>query len=603
MDPQTDQKSVLGEIFPALQELPCVIDYLLKSPSIFLLPVLLPYIYGLDDYSGSITPLTIALLCGYVCIQNGSKINGNASTPTILVLIYLAFVGGFLKPLDNGNDNTSEKFLKNTFLASNTGRCIALYVIYHLVVNPNGGAVAANKATPLLVVYAAWAAGYIQLPNTSPNDPNTSPTDNVESNGNGISIHHAGILFIFYLVCEGSFLGRLPMVDPNGSNSGTGVINLSIQPPSTGVSESFKRVSISISSYGKACYMPIYNGLPLPFQPWLHCLLLAALVVISAFASTQKFYGPFKFARNKHRLLFGYLYKQLGDWWLCGAIMIFHLPSTIHVPLFDLSLIVISLAWIKTYHDYCKELRVIAGKATEEVSRATLAESAGREYASAAEQYRKQVIEITAVRRRDALLANSVRITDYFDCTAKAWAALDEVVRPAKRVVKRAKELVKVSEEAGNSEDSEQGGGKFEDAALILGEVASDALTKAKEIEKQLSDAQQTVRWSTAAVEQDKTARESAKANADRAVSAVQNLDNKMTHLTSTAFAAAEQVVQVKRFADQALVLATDGDMASARANVGSAKTAADSVVSSKIVLESIRNDARGILQTLVLID
>ncbi|KAF3170168.1 hypothetical protein TWF225_011142 [Orbilia oligospora] len=571
MDPQTDQKSVLGEIFPALQELPWVIDYLLK-------------------------------LCGYVCIQNGSKINGNASTPTILVLIYLAFVGGFLKPLDNGNDNTSEKFLKNTFLASNTGRCIALYVIYHLVVNPNGGAVAANKATPLLVVYAAWAAGYIQLPNTSPND-------NVESNGNGISIHHAGILFILYLVCEGGFFG-LPMVDPNGSNSGTGIINLNIQPLSTGVSESFKRVSISISSYGKAaflfalaCYMPIYNGLPLPFQPWLHCLLLAAVIIISAFASTQKFYGPFKFARNKHRLLFGYLYKQLGDWWLCGAILIFHLPPTIHVPLFDLSLIVISLAWIKTYHDYCKELRVIAGKATEEVSRATLAESAGREYASAAEQYRKQVIEITVVRRRDALLANSVRITDYFDCTAKAWAALDEVVRPAKRVVKRAKELVKVSEEAGNSEDSEQGGGKFEDAALILGEVASDALTKAKEIEKQLSDAQQTVRWSTAAVEQDKTARESAKANADRAVSAVQNLDNKMTHLTSTAFAAAEQVVQVKRFADQAIVLATDGDMVSARANVGSAKTAADSVVSSKIVLESIRNDAREILQTLVLID
>ncbi|TGJ70789.1 hypothetical protein EYR41_002809 [Orbilia oligospora] len=508
MDPQKDQKSVLREIFPALQELPWVIDYLLKS----------------------------------------------------------------------------------------------LYVIYHLVVNPNGGDVAVNKATPLLVVYAAWAAGYIQLPNTSPND-------NVESNGNGIPIHHAGILFIFYLVCEGGFFG-LPMVDPNGSNSGTGVINLNIQPPSTGVSESFKRVSISISSYGKAaflfalaCYMPIYNGLPLPFQPWLHCLLLAAVIIISAFASTQKFYGPFKFARNKHRLLFGYLYKQLGDWWLCGAILIFHIPPTIHVPLFDLSLIVISLAWIKTYHDYCKELRVIAGKATEEVSRATLAESAGREYAPAAEQYRKQVIEITAVRRRDTLLANSVRITDYFDCTAKAWAALDEVVRPAKRVVKRAKELVKVSEEAGNSEDSEQGGGKFEDAALILGEVASDALTKAKEIEKQLSDAQQTVRWSTAAVEQDKTARESAKANADRAVSAVQNLDNKMTHLTSTAFAAAEQVVQVKRFADQAIVLATDGDMVSARANVGSAKTAADSVVSSKIVLESIRNDARGILQTLVLID
>ncbi|KAF3207765.1 hypothetical protein TWF106_009398 [Orbilia oligospora] len=571
MDPQTDQKSVLAEIFPALQELPCVIDSLLK-------------------------------LCGYVCIHNGSKTNGNASTPTILVLIYLGFVGGFFKPLNNGDDSIRERFLKNNFLASNPGCLVALYAIYHFIVDPNGGAIVANKATPLLVVYAAWAAGYIKLPNISSND-------NAESSGNGIPIHHAGIFFAFYLVCEGGFLG-FPMVDPNSSNSGTGVINLNIQPPSTGVSESFKRVSINISSYGKvaflfalACYMPIYNGLPLPFQPWLHCLLLASVVIISAFASTQKFYGPFKFARNKHRLLFGYIYKQVGDWWLCGAILIFHLPPTIHVPLFDISLIVISLAWIKTYHDYCKELRVIAGKATEEVSRAILAESTGREYASTAEQYRKQVIEIAAVRRRDALLANSVRITDYFDCTAKAWAALDEVVRPAKRVVKKAKELVKVSEEAGNSEDSEQGGGKFEDAALILGEVASDALTKAKEIEKQLSDAQQTVRWSTMAVEQDKTARESAKANADRAVSAVQNLDSKMTHLTSTAFAAAEQVVQVKKFADQAIVLATDGDMASARGNVGSAKIAADNVVSSKIVLESIRNDARGILQTLVLID
>ncbi|KAK6360053.1 hypothetical protein TWF730_006207 [Orbilia blumenaviensis] len=371
---------------------------------------------------------------------------------------------------------------------------------------------------------------------------------------------------------------------------------------------------------GIACYMPIHHGLPLQFQVWTHCLAIGVVVMVGYFSSPTKFCGPARYGYINYSRHFAQLYSVLCDWWVYAVFFVL-IPACL--PFLGFGVIATAMVtWVVVWREYSRALTDITDKACVEVSRASLAEELAREYASTADRYRKQMLETVAVARRDAFLAQSVRATDFFDCTAKAWAALGEVVGPVDDMVKKAEETIDAAQMAENAaedaaydeEPSEGNNGNDDDdedddkddndefdggnggPATELFKSAMKAKKKAAQIRDKLTAAQETIRFSEAANEQHEKSRVDAKNNADSAVSAAKMLEEKLLHSTREVSAAVTYAARVKTLAARATVVATDGDMATAQEFLNSAKSAADNVERSKEKLLSVMNSARIVL-------
>ena len=341
-----------------------------------------------------------------------------------------------------------------------------------------------------------------------------------------------------------------------------------------------------------ACYLPLQHGAPIPFQPWVYCLLLAVVAVIGFFSPTAKFCGPLRFGYLEYAQYFVQIYKILLSWWLYAAFFLLSFP-----PFFGFGIICMSVAaWFYIYREYCKQVQEINDRAAKAVSRATLAVAYAREYVTVASKYQKQMLDVVAVTRRDVLLTKTVKITDFFDCAAHAWAALGRVTAPANDVTTAARKVVEAAMDAEDSEKPDEEAGRTEELVKYLLEKAEAAVMDAEGVEKQLKVAQEAVESSENAQREITWARSKAMSNARDATIAANELAGKIAGSSVTLFSAAEGADDVKRLAEQATAAAIWGEMESARAHAAAAATAAIEVVKAMETLRLAMDEAYRIL-------
>lgn len=209
------------------------------------------------------------------------------------------------------------------------------------------------------------------------------------------------------------------------------------------------------------------------------------------------------------------------------------------------------------------------------------------------------MIQAATSARRDAVLANAIRITDFFDCASRAWATLGQVTQPAEDAVVRAEELIEAAtgaEEADKPDgsDDEFGESHTQKLARYLRQTADLAESKATDVVAQLRVAQENVRSSRTAAQQDAWARAAAENNAAASVDVILRLSARAPELHRAEAAAVKGAEEVSRLSAQALSAARGGEMARARHIAAQSKTAADGIETSLKSVRELKDGALG---------
>ncbi|RYO80417.1 hypothetical protein DL766_007815 [Monosporascus sp. MC13-8B] len=141
--------------------------------------------------------------------------------------------------------------------------------------------------------------------------------------------------------------------------------------------------------------MPIYHGVPLPFQPWLQGLILALIAVVGFFTPTAKFASPLRFYYLHQAAHLPSIYRLLLDWWVYAALFLVFSPAVL--PSAGLGLMAMSVAsWVHVYRKYVRQRAAIVDAVARHVTLAWLAASETQEDAA------------TTTARRDALQAQLI---------------------------------------------------------------------------------------------------------------------------------------------------------------------------------------------------
>ncbi|KAF5022166.1 hypothetical protein F66182_5753 [Fusarium sp. NRRL 66182] len=369
----------------------------------------------------------------------------------------------------------------------------------------------------------------------------------------------------------------------------------------------FQTIANRVGTYFKvgslislSCYLSIYYSLPLPFQPWAQYTFVATIAAVSIiaylFAPVSKIYGPLRFCYLEH----AQTYWLLVNWWsLTGVLPFFSLTL---LPIFGFGLVSISVGtWVHIYYAYREQVRIITENARQQTSRAKIAAAAAHDYGVVARRYEQQMINAAAEARRDAVLSNTVRITDFFDCAAHAWSALGEATAPAEDAVVKARRVMDAAlacEEAEKPDDKKKA--ENERLARYLRQSAESAHDRAREAVVLLRAAQASVRGSEYATKQDAVARRNAEYTAENAASTAKALSDTVAGLPDAERAAVEGCDTASRRAEEATVLASNGEMGEAKKAVEAARAAADAVEGSmQAVREGLDTAQRGLQQWL----
>ncbi|KAI0381348.1 hypothetical protein F5Y04DRAFT_80296 [Hypomontagnella monticulosa] len=309
-----------------------------------------------------------------------------------------------------------------------------------------------------------------------------------------------------------------------------------------------------------ACYMPIYYGVPLPFQPWLQGLILIVVVVVGFFAPTAKFVGPARFGYLQHSTHLSSIYRLLLDWWVYVALFLVFSPAIL--PSAGLGLIsMLVAAWVHVYLEYVKQRNDVANAVTQHATTAALAAAAAQEDAAAAGRYEAELAAAAVAARRDALQTLTVRSTDFFDKANDAWTAMATVAQPVEQAAERAQNLIDAANDAAGAEKPDEEKGHTELLGQYLAESAQLSLKEANSVAEKLRTAQDAVSRSENAAEQHKKAREAAEKLAELSSKAVRELAETVKKWPGMAHSVATHAAKAQAFADQALTAATDGEM------------------------------------------
>jgi hypothetical protein len=258
------------------------------------------------------------------------------------------------------------------------------------------------------------------------------------------------------------------------------------------------------------------------------------------------------------------------------------------------------VGWQYILQNYRGNVRDIRDKVDYARSRATVAANSAREYAKEAREYEKQALEVVAVTRRDAMLAQSVKITDFFDRAVESWAALGRITAPAKDATNAARAVEDDARTVTECEPPDDQG-RAGDLANILLEKAEIAVASAQDAENKAKFAQATIAESQNAQRQVADARRQALANAENAAKAAKSLKDRIAETSGTLFMASEGAEKVRRLADQATAAAVEGNKKTALSLAAAAGSAADEVVKAKEKLSSAKEGAHNILLELLL--
>jgi hypothetical protein len=365
-----------------------------------------------------------------------------------------------------------------------------------------------------------------------------------------------------------------------------------------------------------ACYMPIYHGVPLPFQPWLQGSVLFIITVVGFFSPTAKFVGPVRFGYLHHATHLSNIYRLLLDWWVYAALFLVFSPAIL--PAGGLGLLAMSTAaWIHVYREYAKQRAAVAKAVAICTAKASLAASAAKEDAAVGGRYEVQLAAAATAARHDALQAHLTRSTDFFDSAATAWAAMGSVTQTAEDAVKKADQLIDAAnevvvsekpddndndEDGDDDDDDEDGDGDDDDddddddngesrtavLAEALLQTAQDARDKATDVVNKLHLAQEAIDRSVQADQVNQKWRKAAKKNAEKAAMAFKTMDETVRNWPNTARSVARAAADTQAFADQALDAATQGEMEKAWEHVASAQASADKA---KVSMEGLHSD------------
>lgn len=342
--------------------------------------------------------------------------------------------------------------------------------------------------------------------------------------------------------------------------------------------------------------MPIYHGVPLPFQPWLQGLILFMVSVVGFFAPTAKFIGPARFGYLHHATHLSSIYRLLLDWWVYAALFLVFSPAVL--PSAGLGLVAMSVAaWVHVYREYVKQRTAVADAVTQHAVTATLAAAAAKEDAAAAGRFETQLATAAVAARRDALRALTVRSTDFFDAANLAWTAMATVTQPAEHAAERAQELIDAANEVAGSEKPDEEQGHTELLGQYLAESAQLTLKEANGVVDKLRTAQDAVSRSQNAAQQHEKARLAAEKTVDLSNKAVRKLADTVKKWPEMAYSVANHAAKAQAFADRALTAATEGEMEKAWEL---ATTADNSAKDAKKRMERLRTEVSNGQQALV---
>ncbi|RSL85213.1 hypothetical protein CEP52_016219 [Fusarium oligoseptatum] len=338
-------------------------------------------------------------------------------------------------------------------------------------------------------------------------------------------------------------------------------------------------------------YLPIYYSIPFPFPTWVRFLFMTVVVavctVLYLFAPVTKIYGPLRFCYLEH----AQTYWILLNWWSLTAIFVFFFAYSPPI--------------LRLWPCRCEQLRIISDQVTQETSRAKVSAAAAQQYGVSARQYEQEMLTAAAAARRDAVLANTVRLSDFFDVASRAWSALGETTAPAEDAIIKAHRLVDAAsacEEAEKPDGQNKGDVQTERLARYLRQTAESAQERAREAVALLRAAQSAVRSSENATRQDAVARRNAEYSAEHAAGTAKTISEKISGLPDAELAAAKSAEDVTRLGEQANAAALNGELKTARELVESAKTAADGVETSTQTvrdgLESVQKSLQQWLQS-----
>jgi len=266
---------------------------------------------------------------------------------------------------------------------------------------------------------------------------------------------------------------------------------------------------------------------------------------------------------------------------------------------------VVPIAWQYILSKYRSEVNFISDQVEDSCSRALLAVEAARKHTIEASGYERAALEVAVAARRDARLAQVLRITDYFDVATDSWSALGQITAPVESTARCARKVLEEAEACRDVElddnDDEEGGaeGKDDSLAAMFLESAKAAVDTVEKMEAHAREAQAKVTESRNAQQRDTTSRRTEIENSRAVVVTAKNLMNLVANLSATLSEAEKGYKKTKWFSAQARTAALEGNFDTAASRVGDAEREANKTVDAEQTLSSAKNAARSILREL----
>ncbi|KAJ4005496.1 hypothetical protein NW752_002328 [Fusarium irregulare] len=344
---------------------------------------------------------------------------------------------------------------------------------------------------------------------------------------------------------------------------------------------SLKTVAKNVGTYLKvgsllalAYHLSVYYDFSLPFEPRAQILFVTVTAVVSIFAylfaPISKVSGPLRFCYLEH----AETYWLVLNWWSLTAVLPFFSLSLLPITIFSLISVTIG-TWVHVHTSYREKVRTITWNVAENAARAKAAAEEARDYGAAARKYEEQMIHIAAEARRDAIKANSIRISDFYDCAARVWAAVGQATAPAEDAIIKARRVIDAAvacEDATKPDDKKKE--ENERLATFLRQSAENAHDRAREMVALIRAAQASVRDSESASKQDAAARASAEITAETASSTSKSLSDTVAGVQDAERRAAWAGGAAARRAEEAVLMATNGEIEEAQKAVTASETA-----------------------------
>ena len=323
-----------------------------------------------------------------------------------------------------------------------------------------------------------------------------------------------------------------------------------------------------------AYHLSVYYDFSLPFEPWAQILFLTVTTVVSIFAylfaPISKVYGPLRFCY----LEYAETYWLVLNWWSLTAVLPFFSLQLLPIVIFSLIGVTIG-TWVHIYTSYREQVRTITWNVAENAARAKAAAEEARDYGASARKYEEQMIHIAAEARRDAIKANSIRISDFYDCAARVWAAVGQATAPAEDAIIKARRVIDAAvacEDATKPDDKKKE--ENERLATFLRQSAENAHDRAREMVALIRSAQASVRDSESAAKQDAAGRHKADVTAETACSTAKSLSDTVAGVQDAERRASWAGSAAARRAEEAVTMATNGEIEEAKKAVAASEAA-----------------------------